>query len=151
MIMIEQQTHQLPTLSYMIARVDRIISKLLSEELKDLSITLPQFTALSVLAAKGSLSNAKLAERSFIKPQSTNKILQDLLSQGWIVKQSDPSHGRRILIHVTPEGFEKLSQCRTIVKKLEDTMLNGIDINLSLLIRNNLDIMANNLQKQNSV
>ncbi|WP_171250410.1 MarR family winged helix-turn-helix transcriptional regulator [Acinetobacter equi] len=149
--MIEQQTHQLPTLSYMIARVDRIISKLLSEELKDLSITLPQFTALSVLAAKGSLSNAKLAERSFIKPQSTNKILQDLLSQGWIVKQSDPSHGRRILIHVTPEGFEKLSQCRTIVKKLEDTMLNGIDINLSLLIRNNLDIMANNLQKQNSV
>ena len=149
--MIEQQTHQLPTLSYMIARVDRIISKLLSEELKDLSITLPQFTALSVLAAKGSLSNAKLAERSFIKPQSTNKILQDLLSQGWLVKQSDPSHGRRILIHVTPEGFEKLSQCRTIVKKLEDTMLNGIDINLSLLIRNNLDIMANNLQKQNSV
>lgn len=145
--MIEQQTHQLPTLSYMIARVDRIISKLLSEELKELSITLPQFTALSVLAAKGSLSNAKLAERSFIKPQSTNKILQDLLSQGWIVKQSDPSHGRRILIHVTPEGFEKLSQCRTIVKKLEDTMLNGIDINLSLLIRNNLDIMANNLQK----
>ncbi|WOE32923.1 MULTISPECIES: MarR family winged helix-turn-helix transcriptional regulator [unclassified Acinetobacter] len=148
--MTEQSTHQLPTLSYMIARVDRIISKLLSEALKDLGITLPQFTALSVLAAKGSLSNAKLAARSFIKPQSTNKILQDLLSQGWIVKQSDPSHGRRILIHVTPEGFEKLTQCRDIVKKLEDTMLTGIDINLSLLIRNNLDIMANNLQKQNA-
>lgn len=145
--MIEQPTHQLPTLSYMIARVDRIVSKLLTERLKDLDITLPQFTALSVLAAKGSLSNAKLAERSFIKPQSTNKILQDLFSQGWIEKESDPSHGRRILIHVTAKGFEKISQCRAIVKEVEDTMLQGIDINLALLICNNLDIMSNNLQK----
>ena len=139
--------HQLPTLSYMIARVDRIIQKLLSERLKALDITLPQFTALSVLVAKGSLSNAKLAERSFIKPQSTNKILQDLLNQGWISKTSDPSHGRRILIDVTPQGFEKLQACRELVKDLEQTMLNGIDINLAYVIRNNLDLMASNLQQ----
>lgn len=145
--MIEESIHQMPTLSYMIARVDRIVSKLLTERLKDLDITLPQFTALSVLAAKGSLSNAKLAERSFIKPQSTNKILQDLLLQGWIDKQSDPSHGRRILIHVTPLGFEKLNECSAIVKELEDQMLEGVDINLAFLIRNNLELMANNLQK----
>ena len=146
--MIEQSTHQIPTLSYMIARVDRIINKQLTEQLKDLDITLPQFTALSVLAAKGSLSNAKLAERSLIKPQSANKILQDLLSQGWIIKESDPSHGRRILIHVTPEGVNKLNECRKLVEALEKIMLEGIDIHLALLIRNNLDIMSNNLQKQ---
>lgn len=145
--MIEQQSNQLPTLSYMLARVDRIISKLLIERLKVLQISLPQFTALSVIAAKGGLSNAKLAERSFIKPQSTNKILQDLLESGWIEKASDPSHGRRILIHVTAQGFDKLAECRAIVKELEDTMLQGIDINLALLIRNNLEIMASNLQK----
>lgn len=143
----EQKSNQAPTLSYMIARIDRIISKLLSEQLKPLSISLPQFTALSVLAAKGSLSNAKLAERSLIKPQSTNKILQDLLSNGWIVKESDPSHGRRILIHLTESGFEKLNACRAIVKDLEDTMLEGVDINLAYVIRNNLDIMVGNLQK----
>ena len=148
--MIEQPTQQSPTLSYMIARVDRIISKLLTEQLKALNISLPQFTALSVLATKGSLSNAKLAERSFIKPQSTNKILQDLLSYGWITKVSDPSHGRRILIHLTPEGIEKLDECRRIVAQLESQMLEGIDVNLGLLIRNNLDIMIGNLQKQPS-
>lgn len=75
-----------PKLSYMIARVDRIISKHLTEHLKELEITLPQFTALSVLASKSNVSNAKLAERSFIKPQSANKILQDLLVNGWIEK-----------------------------------------------------------------
>lgn len=76
-----------PRLSYMIARVDRIISKHLTEQLKPLDISLPQFTALSVLASKRNLSNAKLAERSFIKPQSANKILQDLFSNGWIEKR----------------------------------------------------------------
>ena len=100
-----------------------------------------------MLAAKGSLSNAKLAERSVIKPQSANKILQDLLNQGWIIKESDPSDGRRILVHVTAEGMNKLNQCQKLVEELEHTMLEGIDINLALLIRNNLEIMSNNLQK----
>lgn len=139
--------HSVPTLSYMLARVDRIISKLLTERLKELEITLPQFTALSVIAAKGNLSNAKLAERSFIKPQSTNKILQDLQNQQWICKNSDPSHGRRILINVTPKGFEKLEQCRNVVSEIEAKMLEGVDIHLAHLIRNNLDLMAGNLQK----
>ncbi|HJE54006.1 MAG TPA: MarR family transcriptional regulator [Acinetobacter pseudolwoffii] len=145
----DQQLNQSPTLSYMIARVDRIINKLLNERLKPLNITLSQFTALSVLAAKGNLSNAKLAERSFIKPQSTNKILQDLLSNGWIAKESDPSHGRRILINVTQEGMAKVNACREVVKELEQTMLQGIDINLAYVIRNNLEIMVSNLQHLN--
>lgn len=135
-----------PKLSYMIARVDRIISKLLAEQLRQLNITLPQYTALSVLAARGSLSNAKLAERSFIKPQSANKILQDLLNLGWIEKHSDPTHGRRILIQLTASGQDKITECNQIVEVLEQKMLKGIDINLALLIRNNLEIIVNNLK-----
>lgn len=139
-------TNQSPKLSYMIARVDRIISKLLMEELKALDISLPQYTALSVLAARGSLSNAKLAERSFIKPQSANKILQDLLATGWIERHADPTHGRRILIQLTESGHAKLSQCNQVVDHLEQKMLQGVDINLAMLIRNNLEIMVNNLR-----
>ncbi|WP_353171911.1 MarR family winged helix-turn-helix transcriptional regulator [Acinetobacter rudis] len=135
-----------PKMSYMIARVDRIISQLLTEQLKQLEISLPQYTALSVLAAKGSLSNAKLAERSFIKPQSANKILQDLLMAGWIEKNPDPTHGRRILVQLTETGYAKLEQCNQLVEQLENKMLKNIDINLALLIRNNLEIMLNNLK-----
>ncbi|OTG62429.1 MarR family winged helix-turn-helix transcriptional regulator [Acinetobacter silvestris] len=138
--------NQSPRLSYMIARVDRVISKLLIEQLKQLNITLPQYTALSVLAAKRSLSNAKLAERSFIKPQSANKILQDLLNLGWIEKHSDPTHGRRILIQLTASGQSKIAECNLVVDQLEQQMLKGIDINLALLMRNNLEIMVTNLK-----
>lgn len=134
-----------PRLSYMIARVDRVISKHLTDHLKTLNITLPQFTALSVLASKPNLSNAKLAERSFIKPQSANKILQDLLANEWIEKTPDPTHGRRILLTVSDTGLAKLAECNQVVAMLEQHMLKGIDINLAYLIRNNLDIMVKNL------
>ncbi|MDC5517587.1 MarR family transcriptional regulator [Acinetobacter baumannii] len=135
-------------LSYMIARVDRIISKYLVDHLKDLNISLPQFTALSVLASKSNLSNAKLAERSFIKPQSTNKILQDLFANHWIEKTPDPTHGRRILLTVTELGLEKLAECNEIVLTLERKMLQNVDMNLAYLIRNNLEIMVNNLNEE---
>lgn len=135
-----------PRLSYTIARLDRVVSQYLTEHLKDYEITLPQFTALSVLASKSNLSNAKLAERSFIKPQSANKILQDLLCNGWIEKKPDPTHGRRILVTVTESGLVKLAECNKIVEALEQKMLQGIDMNLAYLIRNNLDIMVNNLK-----
>ncbi len=139
---------QSPTLSYMIARVDRIISKILTEQLKVLDISLAQYTALSVLATKvEGISNAKLAERSFIKPQSANKIVQELLHLGWIEKNSDPTHGRRILVKLTAAGIEKLKQCNVVVASLEEKMLHGVDVNLALLIRNNLEIMVNNLRK----
>ena len=136
-------------LSYMIARVDRIISKLLSEQLKALEISLPQYTALSVLAARGSLSNVKLAERSFIQPQSANKIVQDLLSMGWISKQTDPDHGRRILLQLTESGFKKLAECHQIVDQLETQMLGDMDIHLAMLMRNQLELMVGNLRESN--
>jgi DNA-binding MarR family transcriptional regulator len=135
-----------PRLSYTIARLDRVVSKYLTEHLKALDITLPQFTALSVLASKSNLSNAKLAERSFMKPQSANIILQDLQSNQWIEKKPDPTHGRRILVTVTDLGLLKLAECNKVVEALEQKMLQGIDINLAYLIRNNLDIMVNNLK-----
>lgn len=50
--LVQKKVEDEPKLSYMIARVDRIISKHLTEHLKELEITLPQFTALSVLASK---------------------------------------------------------------------------------------------------
>ncbi|WP_447506548.1 MarR family winged helix-turn-helix transcriptional regulator [Acinetobacter oleivorans] len=143
---VQKKVEDEPKLSYMIARVDRIISKHLTEHLKELEITLSQFTALSVLASKSNVSNAKLAERSFIKPQSANKILQDLLVNGWIEKKPDPTHGRRILITLTESGVDKLNKCNEVVLKVEEKMLESIDINLAYLIRNNLDIMVNNLK-----
>ncbi|MGL1814377.1 UNVERIFIED_CONTAM: MarR family transcriptional regulator, partial [Serratia marcescens] len=70
---------------------------------------------------------------------------------GWIEKAPDPTHGRRILVTVTPSGLDKLNQCNQVVQQLEAQMLQGVDINLAFLIRNNLELMVKNLSTFSSL
>lgn len=139
---LEQRT----TLSYTIARIDRLINQILNDTLKSVDISLSQFTMLSVIQHQPGLSNARLAELSFIKPQSTNKVIQELESRQWITRRSDPQHGRRILIELSAMGLEKVQQCRQIVSQVEQEMLQNMDINLVMLIKSNLEIMLSNLK-----
>lgn len=143
----ELTTQEHTTLSYALARTDRLINQILNEELKKIEITLPQLTMLSVIQRKPGVSNAKLAELAFIKPQSTTKVIQELENREWITKTADPEHGRRILIKLSELGEEKLRACRAIVSQVETLMLKGIDKNLALLIKSQLEIMVNNLKQ----
>lgn len=134
-------------LCYSIARLDRLISQRLNDLLKPLHITLPQYTALSVLSTKNSLSNASLAKRSFITPQSANKIVHELLELGWIERHSDPLHGRRILVSLTDKGREKLTQCNLATQSLEDAMIEGLDIHVVNLVHSSLEKMLSRIKQ----
>lgn len=136
----------MPQFSYMIATLDRIINKHLDKSLKKVGLTLPQFTALSVLHDKKHISNAKLAELSFIRPQSANKILQELQQNGWISKLPDPEHGRRLLIELTPAGQDILQQGNVCLTQLEEKMTTGMNIHMAFLVRDNLRLLLNNLR-----
>ncbi len=118
----EHQLNQLPTLSYMIARVDRIISKLLNETPKAFRYYFASVHSIVSMRQKEISPTPNWRSVLLSNPNQTNKILQDLLSSGWISKESDPSHGRRIC-HVTQAGLNKLSECRAVVQELEQTML----------------------------
>lgn len=134
-------------ISDVIARLERMFSKVLAEQLKHLHISLSQYTMLSVVAAQGSLSNVKLAEHLCMQPQSAHKVVQDLLSLGWMSKQNDPDHGRRILLQLTESGHNKLAECHQVINQLETQMLGDMDIHLAMLIRNQLELMIGNLRE----
>jgi len=59
-----------PRLSYAIARLDRVLRRRLTAAVEPTGLTLPAYTALSVLRAQDGLSNAQLARRSLVTPQS---------------------------------------------------------------------------------
>lgn len=136
----------MPQFSYMIATLDRLIHKHLDKSLKEIGLTLPQFTALSVLYEKKHISNAKLAELSFIRPQSANKILQELQQNGWINKYPDPEHGRRLLIELTPAGHNILQQGNICLSQLEKRMTEGMNIHMAFIVKDNLKLLLNNLR-----
>lgn len=114
-------------LPYLIGRTDRIVKRRLGEALAPHGLTVPQFTALSVLHARGSLSNAQLAERSFMSPQSANEVVKTMEARGWVTRTPDPTHGRIVMLGLTDDALALLKLCDEAVSKLETEMLQGID------------------------
>jgi len=133
-------------LPYLIGRTDRIVKRRLGEALAPHGLTVPQFTALSVLHARGSLSNAQLAERSFMSPQSANEVVKTMEARGWVTRTPEATHGRIGMLGLTDEALALLALCDEAVRQLEQEMLQGIDAEHAGLLHDLLLQCARNLR-----
>lgn len=109
-------------LAYLVGRLDHVLSQRLRETLAPCGLTVPQYTALSVFRAHGSLSNAQLATRTMISPQSANEMVKQMEGRGWIERRPDPGHGRIIQISLTAAGEEILRDGDARVVDVENIM-----------------------------
>jgi DNA-binding MarR family transcriptional regulator len=116
-----------PRLSYVIGRLDRVLRRRLSAAVEPAGLTLPAYTALSVLRAQDGLSNARLARRSLVTPQSMSEVLAVLLEQGYVRRLAEPGHGRIIRIELTKAGLRALERCDRAVDEVEREMLGDLD------------------------
>jgi len=115
-----------PTISYVMGRLDLALRRTLTEGLASVGVTLPQYTALSVLRARGALSNAQLARRVLITPQSTIKVIAALEKKGLISRVPDPDHGRILRTLLTPSGQDVLEACDRVAQQVEAKMLEDL-------------------------
>ncbi|MDB5782753.1 MarR family winged helix-turn-helix transcriptional regulator [Caballeronia mineralivorans] len=133
-------------LAYVIGSLDRILRRRMTEALAPLGLTLSQFTAMSVLDARGQASNAQLAERSLITPQSANEVMNAMATRGWITREPDPTHGRIVLLQLTDDGREVLRQCEQAVRTIEAQMLTGIEPDVATSLQSHLETFVRNLR-----
>jgi len=94
--------------------------------LKGLGVTTPQYAALSVLAEEPGISNAALARRSFVTPQTMNQILVRLEAAGFVERRPHPEHGRVLQAFLTEEGERLRRYCATRVDAVEERMVGGL-------------------------
>ena len=114
---------QRPRVSYLVGRLDRALRRRMNEALSPSGLSLAQYTVLSVLQARGGLSNAQLANRAFISPQAMNEVVQTLEAQKLVTRRQDPSHGRIVQLTLTARGLDVLRTCDAAVRALEQSML----------------------------
>lgn len=114
-------------LSYVIARLDRAVRRHIEEALEPVDLTVPQFTALSVLVRRAGLSNAQLARRAYITPQSMNEVILQLERKGLLKREPDSAHRRILRATVTPKGRKLIVRCETAVAEMEERMLEALD------------------------
>src|SRR5437870_3533234 len=100
-----------PRLSYVIGRLDRILRRRLATAIETTGLSLPAYTALSVLRAQDGLSNAQLARRSLVTPQSMSEVLTLLVDLGYVHRLAEPGHGRIIRTELTATGRTALDRC----------------------------------------
>ena len=123
------QTEPLPPvrLSYIIGRLDRVISQRIDEYISPYDLSVTQYTTLSVLSHRSGLSNAQLARRAYVTPQAMNQVLAQLAHAGLIERESHATHGRILCINLTEQGKTVLAVCDAAVEAMEQQMLNGVD------------------------
>jgi DNA-binding MarR family transcriptional regulator len=114
-------------LAYVVGRLDHVLNQRLRDSLAPAGLSVPQYTALSVFRAHGSLSNAQLATRTMISPQSANEMVKQMEAKGWIARTPDPAHGRIIQISLTQAGEAALAECDAKVAQVERTMFPELD------------------------
>ena len=104
-------------------------------ELRELNVTTPQYAALSVLAEQPGISNAALARRSFVTPQTMNQVMLRLEAAGLVNRRAHPEHGRVLQAYLTEEGNNLRKECAIRVDALEGRMISSLseDEGLTLL------------------
>ena len=112
-----------PTLSYLIGRTDRMVQAQLGDALADAGLTLAELTALSVLAERPGLSNARLARRSLVSPQAMHKVMRSLEEQEFVSRHAAPGGGRSLEAFITEAGTAKLQEMRPLLELAEDRAL----------------------------
>jgi DNA-binding MarR family transcriptional regulator len=116
-----------PRLSYVIGRLDRVLRRRLSAAVEPIGLTLPAYTALSVLRGQDGLSNARLARRSLVTPQSMSEVLTLLVDRGYVRRSAEPGRGRVIRMELTDDGNRALVLCDHAVDAVEREMLGDLD------------------------
>ena len=113
-------------LGYVVGRLDRALRRHVDEGVRPHGLTWQQYTLLSVLRARGGLSNAQLARRSFITPQSMSEIVTALVKKGFIRREADPTHGRILRTELTEAGQRVLEAADDVVAVIEEQMLHEL-------------------------
>jgi DNA-binding MarR family transcriptional regulator len=108
--------------SYVIARLDRAIRREITDMVTPHGLTATQYTALSVLRMGKGLSNAQLARRSYVTPQSMIEMLGTLEAKGLVVRTPAPDHGRILRTELTAKGRRLLARCDDAINRMEVEM-----------------------------
>jgi DNA-binding MarR family transcriptional regulator len=116
-----------PRISYVIARLERAVRSAIADRVAPHGLTTLQYTTLSILGRRGQpLSNAQLARRAYMAPQSMSEVIDALEKKGLIKRDSHPNHRRVLPAALTAKGRRVLAQCEREVDEMEDEMLAGL-------------------------
>jgi DNA-binding MarR family transcriptional regulator len=97
------------------------MDKLLQEE----RLTMAQYVALSFIEASPRITNAEIARRAFVTPQTMHRIVTGIERSGLVESATDATNKREILRSLTDRGKDLVTRGHRIAKRVERELLRG--------------------------
>jgi DNA-binding MarR family transcriptional regulator len=113
-----------PPLSYALTRLARQIGRNLGD-LRTLELSGPHVIALLTLHHESGLSNAQLARRCLVTPQSMNEVVLELERRELLTRERDPSNQRILRAQLTASGQAMSHELEERIAALEEKLLDG--------------------------
>ena len=113
----------------------------------DLSPT--QFAVLMHLEQGQGLSQAELARRVLVRPQSVGTLVSSLVERGYIVREGPGGRGRRAGIAVTDAGREAMERAWPAVRALNTPDAMGITPAQAAMLEEILDHIRHMIEEGN--
>ncbi len=111
----------LPTsVGYMLKRAATQLRVAMEADLRDLGLSVPQYSALEQLVQRPGLTNAELARGVFVTRQATHQLLSGLADAGLVEVDGAGRHQR---VSVTAAGRTRLTAASARVAAVEQRML----------------------------
>lgn len=112
-------------LGYLLVRAARGVSQSWLSAVRRHGINPRQFSTLAILARDPSLSQAELARRTMVTPQSMNESLEGLIASG-LVARAPVAPGRAARLSVTAEGKALLRKAYPVVKAADEACFTSL-------------------------
>jgi DNA-binding MarR family transcriptional regulator len=109
-------------IGYQLKRAHQAFCQIVDDALRQVGLTTAQYAVLGFLEDAGALSNAELARRCYVTPQTMNQLVASLEARGLIKRSAHPSHGRILPTSLTQQGRQFVAQAHERVGAVEARM-----------------------------
>jgi DNA-binding MarR family transcriptional regulator len=122
--MIDAMTAVDDRLGHMVKSLEQELSGAKDAALRPMGLTVPQYSALLVIADTPGISGAELARRCLVTPQTMTTVLGNLTVKGLIERRTVPGQGRAMETTITAAGKRLLGRADKKIVEVEE-LLNG--------------------------
>jgi DNA-binding MarR family transcriptional regulator len=113
------------TIGFALKQAQHALRTRLDSGLREIGLTTPQYAVLAFLEVEPGASNAAIARRTFVTPQTMQAILVALERAGLIARTPHPEHGRVQMTELTARGRGALEAASGIVADAEERLRNA--------------------------
>ena len=109
-------------LGHMVKSLEQELSGAKDAALRPMGLTVPQYSALLVIADTPGISGAELARRCLVTPQTMTTVLGNLTVKGLIERRTVPGQGRAMETTITAAGKRLLGRADKKILEVEELL-----------------------------